>query len=625
MSKVNAVGKREPSYVRAALKIGIGCVLLGGCSSGGTERFSSTSFGSGYETAAAPYSQAAPSSVADASRQGSGSASYSQSAYRQKANQTQAAYQTQANYQRQPAATGYAQTAAYQPNQQGGGFQLASATPQQGGYLQVSRVDLPPLAGQQQSSASNGVKTADGYGRYNQAPLPDGSYAGPRVYTPYDDGPRDYTPPAPPPPPTVYEPRYERDAPPPPPPPVYNDRRSEVAPPYDQRPAPRYAEPAPRDYSPAPREYSSAPAAGERDFYEPRRREEALTPKLGPRAGSGVNGTEIKSPNSTVASERGIGKTVTVKPGDTLYSLAIRHGVTVDMIARANGLDRHNNVRPGMDLLIPGSDPAKMATDQAPKAQPVGCQGDGCHVVKKGETVAAIARGYGLTEKQILEANHIPNARLIKVGQTLAIPGREAPRQEIASNGVKPEAPIAEPQQRQAADAQAVQEPAHPQVADATNPLKAPPTDVKMTSARQEPTCEAALANPLPRMGKSFRKPVEGMVIGQFGPQQDGSVNEGLTISVPKGTPVKAAENGVVAYVGDELPGFGNLILIRHADEFVTAYAHTDEIMVKKCDVVKRGQVVAKAGSTGDASQPQLHFEIRKNAKPVDPAPLLGS
>ncbi len=126
-------------------------------------------------------------------------------------------------------------------------------------------------------------------------------------------------------------------------------------------------------------------------------------------------------------------------------------------------------------------------------------------------------------------------------------------------------------------------------------------------------------------MGSTFRKPVDGKTIAQFGPQKDGTVNEGITISVPKGTPVKAAENGVVAYVGDELPGFGNLILIRHADEYVTAYAHADTVLVKKCDVVRRGQTVATAGTTGDASQPQLHFEIRKNSKPIDPAPLLGS
>jgi murein DD-endopeptidase MepM/ murein hydrolase activator NlpD len=138
-------------------------------------------------------------------------------------------------------------------------------------------------------------------------------------------------------------------------------------------------------------------------------------------------------------------------------------------------------------------------------------------------------------------------------------------------------------------------------------------------------SCEAALANPQPRMGAAFRKPVEGKTIAPFGPQKDGTVNEGITISVPKGTPVKAAENGVVAYAGDELPGFGNLILIRHADDYITAYAHADTILVKKCDVIKRGQTIATAGTTGDASQPQLHFEVRKNSKPVDPLPLLGS
>ena len=139
-------------------------------------------------------------------------------------------------------------------------------------------------------------------------------------------------------------------------------------------------------------------------------------------------------------------------------------------------------------------------------------------------------------------------------------------------------------------------------------------------------------------MGATFRKPVDGKTIAQFGSQKDGTVNEGVDIEVPKGTPVKAAENGVVAYVGDELPGFGNLILIRHADEYVTAYAHADTVLVKKCDVVKRGQTIATAGTTGlDAPanatsaktasppHPQVHFEIRKNSKPIDPSPMLGS
>ena len=113
--------------------------------------------------------------------------------------------------------------------------------------------------------------------------------------------------------------------------------------------------------------------------------------------------------------------------------------------------------------------------------------------------------------------------------------------------------------------------------------------------------------------------PVQGMVVARFGAQSDGSFNDGINFSVPKGTAVKAAENGVVAYAGDELAGFGNLVLIRHADGFVTAYAHNDELLVRKCDVVKRGQIISKAGATGKASAPQLHFELRKDSKPMDP------
>jgi murein DD-endopeptidase MepM/ murein hydrolase activator NlpD len=314
---------------------------------------------------------------------------------------------------------------------------------------------------------------------------------------------------------------------------------------------------------------------------------------------------------------------VRLAPGETILSLAKRHGVTVEAIARANGL-RGGPVMPGTMLLIPAAPPPTQygqAPSAPPRAKVAECTGGQCYTVQRGETVGAIARAHGLTEQQLLAANNLVDARSLRAGQSIAIPGQTAPRQAMAS---------ATPQNRTAPRAGHASAPAAPASASEGTLQEAehvkPSTEVKMTTTKQtEPSCEAALANPLPRMGKSFRKPVEGLVIGQFGPQRDGTVNEGLTISVPKGTPIKAAENGVVAYVGDELPGFGNLILIRHAEEYVTAYAHADEIMVKKCDVVKRGQTIATAGVTGDANQPQLHFEIRKNAKPVDPSPLLGS
>ena len=122
----------------------------------------------------------------------------------------------------------------------------------------------------------------------------------------------------------------------------------------------------------------------------------------------------------------------------------------------------------------------------------------------------------------------------------------------------------------------------------------------------------------------SFRWPVRGRIIAGFGPKPNGLQNDGINLAVPEGTPIKAAEDGVVAYAGNELKGYGNLVLVRHANGFVTAYAHASEILVKRGDTVKRGQVIAKSGQTGNVTSPQLHFEIRKGSTPVDPAQYLN-
>jgi len=121
----------------------------------------------------------------------------------------------------------------------------------------------------------------------------------------------------------------------------------------------------------------------------------------------------------------------------------------------------------------------------------------------------------------------------------------------------------------------------------------------------------------------SFRWPVRGRVIAGFGQKVNGAANDGINLAVPEGTSVKAAEDGVVAYAGNELKGYGNLVLVRHSNGFVTAYAHASDIAVKRGDQVKRGQIIAKAGQTGSASSPQLHFEIRKGSTPVDPTQYL--
>jgi len=132
------------------------------------------------------------------------------------------------------------------------------------------------------------------------------------------------------------------------------------------------------------------------------------------------------------------------------------------------------------------------------------------------------------------------------------------------------------------------------------------------------------LPAPDPMSGNSFRWPVRGRVVSGFGTKPDGGNNDGIDLAVPQGTSVMAAENGVVAYAGNELKGYGNLILIRHANNWVSAYAHNEEILVKRGDKVRRGQIIAKAGATGSVNQPQVHFELRKGSRPVDPTKFMG-
>ncbi len=119
--------------------------------------------------------------------------------------------------------------------------------------------------------------------------------------------------------------------------------------------------------------------------------------------------------------------------------------------------------------------------------------------------------------------------------------------------------------------------------------------------------------------GPMFRWPVRGRVISEYGSKPGGTRNDGINLAVPEGTPVKSAGDGSVLYAGNELKGFGNLVLIRHDDGWVSAYAHNSEILVKRGETVQRGQVISKAGSTGSVTQPQVHFELRKDNKPVDP------
>lgn len=331
------------------------------------------------------------------------------------------------------------------------------------------------------------------------------------------------------------------------------------------------------------------------------------------------------------------GTPVTVNSGDTLTSLSNRYGVPANAIASANGLSGPAALRPGQRLVIPryiGSNaavaarPAPVAPAPAPTAR-LQAPMSGTHVVAPGDSLIKIAHRYKVPVADIAAANRINPHATVKLGDRLVIPGKTGSESRMAAvapapapaPAVLPPAPPAAPRQAVVAPAPVPAQPKQPapQQLASLDPTPA----VRMATPTTEVEAEEA---PVKRSGAlAFRWPVRGRVIANFGSKSNGQQNDGIDLAVPEGTSVRAAEDGVVAYAGNELKGYGNLVLIRHSNGFVTAYAHASEIMVKRNDQVRRGQIIAKSGQSGTVASPQLHFEIRKGSSPVDPIQHLPS
>jgi murein DD-endopeptidase MepM/ murein hydrolase activator NlpD len=227
----------------------------------------------------------------------------------------------------------------------------------------------------------------------------------------------------------------------------------------------------------------------------------------------------------------------------------------------------------------------------------------------------SISRRHGVTLSVLARANNIQPTTRISVGDRITIPGGRP----VAA------APFARAPQVAAPQAMApAPQIAQPRIIPSEQVATIPAQNVRMATPEPEKVeSPVKAAEPAGAM-QSFRWPVKGRVIAGFGPKPNGGQNDGINLAVPEGTPVKAADDGVVAYAGNELKGYGNLVLIRHSNGFVSAYAHASELMVKRGDTIKRGQVIANAGQTGNVTSPQLHFEIRKGSTPVDPTKYLS-
>lgn len=325
-------------------------------------------------------------------------------------------------------------------------------------------------------------------------------------------------------------------------------------------------------------------------------------------------------------------RTITVEAGDTVFTLARRYDVPSKVIIARNGLTLPYNLTPGQTLVL---DPTRT------------------HTVVKGDTLSQLAVTYNVEMRLIASANDLVAPYVIRIGQVLWIPdpfsiaAAPAGAAVIASNLPEPPPPVsAERVPRSAIQTDDLPPPpgtptlelpappaSAPVAADvpAVAPNAAPsaaPADLPPAAAPAEPDVAITLppqplAEPPARVSARFSWPLRGKVIAGFGAAGKGLHNDGINIAAPAGTQVRAADNGVVAYAGNELKGFGNLLLVKHADGWTTAYAHNDKLLVKRGDQVKQGQVIAVVGKTGNVDSPQLHFEVRKGTQAIDPTEYL--
>ena len=246
--------------------------------------------------------------------------------------------------------------------------------------------------------------------------------------------------------------------------------------------------------------------------------------------------------------------------------------------------------------------------------------------VQRGQTLSGIAHAFHVPMQVIAEANHLLPPYRIEVGRTLIIPQAGRPAVPLTP---APPAALPPPKSEEVA-ASKPPEPPTPAVPAQSPVAEAPHPDAKPTASPPAPagTLEPPAATPAPPTpasdGGTFLWPVRGRVLSGYGSGRDGTHNDGINIAAPRGAAIEAADGGIVAYAGNELRGYGNLILVKHPNGWISAYAHCDLMLVKRGDKVARGQTIARVGSTGSVAEPQLHFELRRGNHAVDPREFLA-
>lgn len=317
------------------------------------------------------------------------------------------------------------------------------------------------------------------------------------------------------------------------------------------------------------------------------------------------------------------GRAYKVRKGDNLERVANRLDSDIAELARINKLKRPYRLQPGQTIRGPGT------TARA-------------YVVGRGDTISEIARRFSVTEAELRSANGLRRGASVAPGRRLRLPTGYRDRGPLTTTTRVPDAPMTQPPVTPppVTETPPSQRPRPPVMTlpSAPQPYRPPPMTSPGTTPypRTGPVPGAPVASPpvsdaeISEMGRGlFVWPLQGQVISGFGGRGQGPRNDGLNIRANAGDAVRAAASGDVVYAGDQVPGFGNLVLIKHADGWVTAYGHLGRVDVRMQQKVTQGQQIGQAGSSGGVSEPQLHFEVRyaptpqERARPVDPALVL--
>ncbi len=300
----------------------------------------------------------------------------------------------------------------------------------------------------------------------------------------------------------------------------------------------------------------------------------------------GVSGETVRiSPKVRAAK----GKTITVRQGDALYKIARRYRVRLRSLIEVNSLKPPYTIYPGQKLRLPFYR---------------------VHTVRKGQTVYQIAEKYNTRPITLVRLNRIAPPYRLSPGQTIVLPGNQS-----------------HPRRRERASPNSVSE----KSSDGTAFGSGATREIQGKSsllAKQKRGGGSAILRPRTNLRAPSRSgfiwPVRGRVLSRFGTIGKGLQNDGINIQAKKGTPVRAIQNGIVAYAGNELRGFGNLLLLKHSGRWISAYAHNSELLVRTGQTVTRGQVISRVGRTGSVDKSQLHFELRRGNRAVNPERYLG-